>query len=157
MDPRLETLERGSAQDLYRVLRHLELHPGEVSDELLRAATGFALERLAWLHAFFSGRQMAAVPFPPGGEVNWMDVRGWAMMALDVLSALDPTLGKFPLNMPDPLIDTYGRWFSDLNATDFDRAPGSRKVVEEAVERLCTSSNPDIAAAAARMRASLNG
>lgn len=157
MDPRPETLERGSAQDLYRVLRHLELHPGEVSDELLRAVTGFAMERLAWLHAFFSGGSMDASPFPPGGEVNWMDVRGWAMMALDVLSALDPTLGKFSLNMPDPLIDTYGRWFGDLNATDFDRAPGSRKVVEEAVERLYTSSNPDIAAAAARMRTSLNG
>lgn len=156
MDSRLEALERGTELDLYRVLRHLELNPGEVGDEMLIAVTDFTLERLAWLHAFFSGRALDTSPFPPGGEANWMDVRGWAVMALAVLFAVDPTVGRLPLNMPDPLVETYGRWFGDLTAADFDRAPGSRKVVVETIDKLCAAANPRIAAASRAVRAQLD-
>lgn len=148
MDPRLGTLERGTELELYRLLRRLERNPAELTDELLLAVTRFALERLWWLHAMWSGRELDRSPFPPGGEANWMDVRGWAMMALNVLSAIEPSLGRFPLNIPDPLIETHFRWAGDLTAEDFDRAPGARGVVEEAIQRLSTAAIPIISTAA---------
>lgn len=155
MDPRLGVLEHGSEEELYRVLRHLELNPAELDNELLRAVTRFALERLGWLHAFFAGRPLDASSFPPGGEVNWMDVRGWVLMALNVLSSVEPGLGRFRLNMPDPLHE-IGAGFPHMPAAGEDgRAFGALLVVEEAIDRLAAATDSTISQNAKQLQAGL--